>query len=661
MENALQKDFIQGSLFEENFLVRNIGVLAHSPDIALTELVANAWDAGATEVVISIPEERGEKLVVEDNGTGLTEEQFSSRWMRLGYDRLKKQGKKVVFPPGVEGNRLAYGRNGVGRHGLLCFGKEYTVTTRCDGVENRFVITTDNEQNPFVVKEHTSNNRSAGTGTKLEVTVEHNLPDAERILKVISARFLHDPMFVVKVNDETVELEEHAGLIDKRVVKVAENISLEMFFVDSQKAARRNLYQGIAFWQSGRLVGEPSWILGKESIIDGRFRLAKQYTVVVKTDDLGDFVNEDWTGFKSDPVIQPVYDAVNAYVMEVFGKLSTENIEETKKQVKAQLGDVVKGLSPLARYEMDEAIEEVVKKHPTARQDSVALVAETVANLSKTRSGVELLNKISALSDEDRDGLNRLLDEWTIKDALCVLDEIDKRISVIEAIRKLGSDRSIDELKVLHPLVTDARWLFGPEFDSPEYVSNQQLRTVVKDLFKTKIKDDVFDNPRKRPDLVVVGDSTFSITGTANFNEAGLSQIDRILLIELKRGGFEITRDERNQATGYVEDFMNCGSLIGDPLINAFVVGDKISNKIEPTTAIRNKSDVEKGKVRVTTYSQLVDSASKRLFNLRDQIEQRYDGVSGVDLYRKSQQGSLNLQDRAVVADLENNDDSIQF
>jgi hypothetical protein len=48
---------IQGSFFEEDYLNRTLGDLANSPDIALTELVANAWDAGATEVEITKPDE----------------------------------------------------------------------------------------------------------------------------------------------------------------------------------------------------------------------------------------------------------------------------------------------------------------------------------------------------------------------------------------------------------------------------------------------------------------------------------------------------------------------------------------------------------------------------------------------------------------------------
>lgn len=44
----------QGSLFEEDYLIRTLGALVHNPEVALTELVANAWDAGATTVDISI-------------------------------------------------------------------------------------------------------------------------------------------------------------------------------------------------------------------------------------------------------------------------------------------------------------------------------------------------------------------------------------------------------------------------------------------------------------------------------------------------------------------------------------------------------------------------------------------------------------------------------
>ena len=69
---------IQGSLFEEDYLIRTLGSLGSSPEVTLTELVANAWDAGSTIVDIYITEEKGQDLIIEDNGVGLSKEEFYS-------------------------------------------------------------------------------------------------------------------------------------------------------------------------------------------------------------------------------------------------------------------------------------------------------------------------------------------------------------------------------------------------------------------------------------------------------------------------------------------------------------------------------------------------------------------------------------------------------
>jgi hypothetical protein len=631
---AKKASYITGSLFEEGYLVRTMGALVHSPDIALTELVANAWDAGATQVEILIPEDYQQKLVVSDNGTGLSKEQFEQRWMKLGYNRLKHQGKNVLFPPGVKGKRLAYGRNGVGRHGLLCFGNEYTVITCEGGKASQFVVTTLNEDQPFVIKE-AKFGKATTTGTRLEVIVTKNLPKADKILKIISARFLHDPNFVVSINKQTVELEEHSGLINTTEL-IVDKIKLTAHFIDSLRSSKSTAYQGVAFWQSNRLVGEPSWILGFEAVVDGRTTFAKRYTVVIKTNDLADYVHEDWTGFKKVDMMDKVYKVVTDYVFKMFGEIAKENIEETKQQVTSEFKREIANLSPLGKYEIGEVIEAITLSHPTARAESLTIAVEAVINLEKTRSGKELLSKLSKLSDADIDGLKNLLDKWSIKDALIVLDEIHNRLSVIEAIRKLSKDENVDELHVLHPLVTDARWLFGPEFESAEYASNRQLHSAVHNVFKKRISKETFNNYKQRPDIVILNDATASITGTEFFDsESNLATVNKVLIIELKRGAFKLTRAERNQAQGYVEDFVNCGSLIGSPYVEAFVVGEKFAEKLTPIATVKNENNVELGKIRITTFSQLVDTAEKRLFGLRQKLNERYDDIPGMDLFNQ--------------------------
>jgi hypothetical protein len=259
--------------------------------------------------------------------------------------------------------------------------------------------------------------------------------------------------------------------------------------------------------------------------------------------------------------------------------------------------------------------------------------------LEKTRSGKQLLQKLAKFSDNDIDELNRLLDEWTVKDALSVLDEIDKRISVIEAIEKLFGDSTVDELKILHPLVTEARWIFGPEYDSAEYISNRQLRTIAKKLFKYDENQNIFNNPQKRPDLFAVGDSTYSLTGAEEFNgETNLSEVRRILLVELKKGGASLTRTNRDQILHYVEDFQGCQELTGNPGIFAFLVGNTISEKLSGKQKVGDN-----GHVYVTTYAQLVDSARRRLFGLKSKLTERYEGISGIQLANKVVQLELEV------------------
>jgi len=634
MSERKKKPFVQGSLFEEDYLIRTLGGLVNSPEIALTELVANAWDGGATEVNIFIPENSNQKLIIEDNGTGLTKEQFYERWMRLGYNRIKHQGKNVIFPPEVNGKRLAYGRNGVGRHGLLCFNNEYTVITDAGETRSSFIITTFGSDQPFVIKKEQFK-KSNKHGTRLEVNVIKNLPKADKILDIISSRFLHDPNFLISINRKTVPLEEISGLIRSEEIKVGA-ITLQVHFVDSQKAARSTIYQGIAFWQAGRLVGEPSWVLGFNAVLDGRTKFAKRYKVVVETKDLGEYVFEDWTGFKKVETMNQVYVAVEDHINKVFSEIARENIEDTKEQIKHEFAREYSSLSPLAKYELNEAIETITIIHPTAKQESISIAVEAIINLEKTRTGKDLLVKLSRLREDDISGLNDLLEKWSVRDALTVLDEIDSRISVIEAIRKLSKDRDVDELHVLHPLVSDARWLFGPEYESAEYASNQQLHTAVEKIFKNKVQKNVFNNHKKRPDIVVLSNSTLSVTGTEYFDsDSNLSTINRGLLIELKRGGFRLTKGERNQAISYVEEFMNCGSLIGNPYIHAFVIGQEFSEKIQPVATVSNSNSVDGGQIRICTFAQLVDTAEKRLFGLRQKLGDRYDDMPGMELFRK--------------------------
>src|ERR1019366_7415767 len=120
--------------FSTNFLKDHAGHIITDPKTAITELIANAYDAGAMAVDITWPDDKVGPFAIADNGTGMTHEEFNRRWRTLSYDRLKEQWAGVEFPPGVpKRHRTAFGRNGKGRHAAFCFSDRYSVETRKDG------------------------------------------------------------------------------------------------------------------------------------------------------------------------------------------------------------------------------------------------------------------------------------------------------------------------------------------------------------------------------------------------------------------------------------------------------------------------------------------------------------------------------------------------
>ena len=622
------EEYKQTTMFEEEYIYRTTGSVTQKPDNALTELIANAWDAGARNVNITIPEAEDEKIIIEDDGTGMTEEEFRQRWLTLNYNRIKNQGIDVEFPKDVENaKRKAYGRNGIGRHSMFCFNNTYKLSTWKDGREFSCNIDISSGSQPFKVMNPKIIEKE-GHGTRLETRVKRNLPNISFISEVLSARYLFDPMFTVKINDKVIELSKHSGLKKQDTIPI-DDISMDIYIIESYKTAMKSVYHGIAFWVGKRLVGEPSWELGNNMIRDGRTQFAKRYTVIVTTDDLYDEVLPDWTGFKDTPKVNKVFDKVKEYVENYIREISKEKIEETKLGLVRNNIEKIKELNKNSQNEISEFIDNLIEQEPDMNEDLANIAVDAMVNIQKSRSGQDLLKKLSAFSEEDIDSLNSILETWTIKDIQNTLDTIDKRILVIEAIERLCSSRDTDELHTLHPLVAQARWLFGPEYDSEMYTFNKRLKTIVKDIIKSNQYTEL-DEPSRRPDLVLFAESTFAIHELEDWNsEKSLSECKRILIIELKKGGFEITRKEMGQATDYVDAISHTNQISSNPQITAYVVGDKISNSISHDSA------VGQNKIFACTYLDLVNTAKKRLFKLKETLNDRYEQMPTENIVQK--------------------------
>lgn len=614
--------------FEEDFLYRNNRNITTRYDIALTELIANAWDAGATKVTISIPTSYHELLIIEDNGTGMTLDELKQRWLTLGYNRIKHQGTDVIFPDDIKDKkRIAYGHNGIGRHSMFCFNNTYQLETWKNNQYTKCDVIMSNGDSAFKL-DNIENSNKESHGTKLSVYVAQNLPDIEACKHILSARYLYDPEFEININGEIVHLDNHKGLIKKERLKV-DNINLEIYMIDSSISGSKSTYHGIAFWVGNRLVGKPTWELGNRTIRDGRTRLAKTHTVIVKSDDLINEVRPDWTGFYESDLIEKVYDIVAKYVNNAIRDIFSSKIEETKTAVVRSKINEIEHLSPYSQYEIANFVDNLVESQPEISQDNLNNAVGALINIEKSKSGKNLLEKLSNYSEEDIEALNNLLDNWDVKDILKTIDEIDNRILIIEAISRLCGNKDTDELHTLHPLVAQARWLFGPEYDSEMYVSNRTLKTIVRDTLKGKGYNEL-KQEKRRPDLIFFDLSSVVPFYFEDYNEkTDLQEVKKILIIELKKGGFKIGEKEMNQAKSYANALKYSESFTGDYKIVAYVVGNSVESKMDHQIS---SSNIE---IIACTYNQLVSTANRRMLSLRNHLKNRYDNMETDNIVNK--------------------------
>ncbi|MBS0042874.1 ATP-binding protein [Shewanella sp. M16] len=634
--------------YEEGFLIKEIGSIGSKADVAITELIANAHDAGATLVNITIPNEVDQYIVVEDNGIGLTNHQFENRWLKLRYDRRIHQGLFVENPDDVDfiKKRIAFGRNGVGRHAGLCFNDNYIVETWRDGQLNIYELALSSGSQPIKVSNHSQGKRSSH-GTKIKILVKKNLISQEDLTDIISVRFLFDPEFKVKINGKEITLLEHPGIIRAIEINPVGNIKLKLTLVDSTSASRTTGQHGVSFWLGGRLLGKPSWSINGKQIIDGRKSFAKRYTLIAESDSLFDHIEADWSSFKSDfSSIDLISDEISQFVKTCYLEMSKSELDASKRELINIHKKDISELPQLARKELYDFIDQILLENPDIKPEFLELAFRAAINLEKSRSGILLLQKLSSLPKGDVDSLNSFLDEWCASDAMMILSEIDSIIKVIEAIQRLSSDHSVDELHTLHPLIEKARWVFGPEFDTPEYASNRGLRKTMEIIFKSKYKKEHFINSAKRPDIVVGENSSLSALALEMFDDE-IKKTKRVLLIELKKGGFEIGRVEMDQAKYYVEDIWHAGVGSTQPFIKAFVVGDTINNMTGKYQAVGTDKDNQYGEVHAITYSELVRTAEARLFSLKEKIEGRYESIADdkilSELLNEPEQHTLNL------------------
>jgi signal transduction histidine kinase len=125
--------------------------LIKNEQIALAELIKNAYDADADWVKVSFVdflEKEGRleildssKIIIEDNGSGMTLDTIEKSWMNPATPNKKAEiGQERKTPLK---SRVIQGEKGIGRFAILKLGRKIAITTRVRGNKEEYVIDYD--------------------------------------------------------------------------------------------------------------------------------------------------------------------------------------------------------------------------------------------------------------------------------------------------------------------------------------------------------------------------------------------------------------------------------------------------------------------------------------------------------------------------------------
>lgn len=105
----------------ESRILKELGErLVSDVSVALTELVKNSFDADASHCKLLFSDD---KIIIKDNGHGMTNEEFENKWMKISTsNKLKNNVSK-------EYNRRLTGSKGIGRFAVRFLGKKLKLTS----------------------------------------------------------------------------------------------------------------------------------------------------------------------------------------------------------------------------------------------------------------------------------------------------------------------------------------------------------------------------------------------------------------------------------------------------------------------------------------------------------------------------------------------------
>ena len=509
---------------------------------AISELVANSYDANATEVKVTIPDDwsrSGAKIVVEDDGDGMLPQDIRDRFLLLGYNKRASNDGAAD-----KGARSLIGSKGIGKLAGLGLARDMHYTTTKKGRTSVFVIAREMFSDPrksleqYDISISTSRlGKSNGTRVELYPLNRDITPIGDTELRQsLANEYASISGFEIFVNDRPATVEILKGKyfdIDEKVegfgpvkgwYKVLDQPILNPGF--SVRVRGRTVKSRTTFDigpQASRAINY-AYIIGdvEANFLDPQDpkTVLDQFTIATDRD-----------GFNE---ASPAYQAFKKWA-ETRLKRIAKTVKETRDgKAKDKIGKspaikrTLSKLPPRVRESAQVTMSRLVTETTWESEKEIFELAKAFAETCSSSEAVLILKELSSASADDIKGFAALLGQYGFADLWRLSDHVATRLELMDQFERLIQKERTLELSDIHPIIDSNIWLISDDYMM--LTSNQQIRTLL--LKELGYEDKAAD---KRPDFIC-----------RRFKKS-------LVIVELKRANYRLTPEDLAQVFTYID------------------------------------------------------------------------------------------------------------
>lgn len=539
-----------------------------SSERALKELVDNAWDADAEVVSVTLPKPMsGEPIVIQDDGTGMTEEELRRHYLSIAADRRSRRGERTSGK-----NRLVKGRKGIGKFAGLMAAAAMTLETRARGRLCRFTLRLDDLSQVEDIEQldiglHSEPCAPELHGTSITLSDLHQglaYPDANKLRQILLQDYGRQDDFSITVDGKRLDVDDVSGSYSEleQDLPNAGKVKLRFAISDGKTGLRQ---PGITLRVDGKSVGRPGFF-GLDQRDDFPSKLLRKLYGEIEADGLRDHITAGWdAAVENSELLQEVEAHIQPILREAYEQQYRREIQLAQARLQKAILARLSALPEHKRAFADRAIKKILDKYYGEPESKVEPVVNVLLEAMESSDYRILLEHIADATPGDVAGIAERLNEFGLAEMAFLVQQAAARQVYLDQLDALARDASTTEA-VLHKALERNLWVFGPEYSL--FSSNSTLRRQVEDMLG---KTYTGDKAGKRPDLLL------------NENLGG-----RYLLVEFKRPIHALNHDDYVQAIAYRHELAKyLSSPIQVLLVGGSRSADFPTNNLEPYVETR--------------------------------------------------------------------------